>query len=333
MDFILATSSGSIGGWALIGIEGLALLFWLWMGFIYLRHPKHSRYQSLRRQMFQAMQWQKQLRQWGIVLEQEQVDITIQELQHSWNTVQPFFTQYSIILVALLSFLINTVSQELSLQGQPQQVNQFWTFTTLAILFLALLLIRAGSYIVGVERLRRLHEHTISYSDLQRRNTTNYRHWLFRVLSIALVATILVTGALLQTSLYIQNTWILIVLMLLMCGVCATGELLIQRIAIIPRSLVTSKPVMAREVDDMFRAKVISQVQGDEAIALAFLFLAQWLLLLSPILNTVPVFLQVPILLGIGLCAMSYLVGLISYLSQGKLGGTVSGWPWQKRNV
>ncbi|BCL78529.1 hypothetical protein ccbrp13_09940 [Ktedonobacteria bacterium brp13] len=128
MSYVLATTNGPTVTLAFVGFEVLALLFWLGTGIVHMKHPEQRQYKG---QTPQTMQLQKQIQQWGIVLEGEQATETMQELRQSWDTIQPFLAQYVIILLILLGFLVNTLSLNFSLHGQPAAVNQFWTFASL----------------------------------------------------------------------------------------------------------------------------------------------------------------------------------------------------------
>lgn len=286
---------------------------------------------------YSQQQWRKQLSRWGIVLENAKADSVLQDIESSWTLISPLPTQLLIIILVLLSTFASAVVSQLST-----------LYLLLAMLYIIMLGSRLLSYFIGAARLRWQTRSLPKYADLHPRLLSTYRFIWFRGLTTILLLSSMLTTIwalpFLSSSLTFClpgttaiplsiGPWVLwgILGAMLLIGIAA--EVFVERIAATSRLLVTTDPLLARSLDDLFRARVIGQIQGDMCICLAFLFVVQWGVIWASLSAQAPSALHVSLGAETLLVLLTYVVGLISYLFQGRLGGTITGWPWQRSKL
>lgn len=290
---------------------------------------------SLRTQTFQQQYWRRQLGRWGIVFKEPAGALELQEVEQSWKILQPVPGQILFLVLVLLSFILVIWN-----------IPLLWFYLIMSGLFVCILLVRGWSYITGLARLRERANRRITYSDLRQRRLSDYRWSPFRWLIItavafAVIVTVLALPYLPPATLSAhlpggpsislpQSKWIIIGMNIAMILICTTAEILAQHIATYSRLLVTSNPPIARQVDDLFRSKAIGELQGDEFTAIAYLFIIQFVLLSFAVSDQFPGYLHLVFWFGLILAALLYVSALSSYGLNGRLGGSISHWPWQQ---
>ncbi|MEO8972880.1 MAG: hypothetical protein ABI406_14935 [Ktedonobacteraceae bacterium] len=299
---------------------------------IRVSHPEIQA--SLKAGSFQRQYWQKQLGKWGIVFKEPAEALELQEVEQSWKTLQPVPGMILFLVLMLLAFILIILN-----------IPLLWFYLIMSGLFVCILLIRGWSYITGLARLREKANRRITYSDLRQRRLSDYRWSPFRWLIItAIVFAIVVTVfafPYLPVTLFAQIPggpsvslpqvkWLITGMNVAMLLICATAEILTQYVATFSRLLVTSNPPIARQVDDMFRSKAICELQGDEFTAIAYLFIIQFVLLAFAVFDYFPGYLHPIFWFGLVLAALLMVSGLTSYGLNGRLGGSISRWPWQQ---
>lgn len=298
-------------------------------------HPEIQ--ESVRAKTFQHQYWRKQLGRWGIVFEElgDTGDtLELREVEQSWKTLQAVPGQIVFLALIFLSFILIIWN-----------IPLLWFYLIMSGLFVCILLIRGWSYITGLARLRDRAKQRITYSDLRQRRLSDYRWSPFRWLIMTAIAfAIIVTvfsfpyipvtlvaqipgGPSVSLS---QVKWIITGMNVAMLLICTTAEILTHYVATFSRLLVTSNPPIARQVDDMFRSKAICELQGDEFTAIAYLFIIQFVLLTFAMFDYFPDYLHPIFWFGLVFAALLYVSGLTSYGFNGRLGGSISRWPWQR---
>jgi len=258
----------------------------------------------------------------------------LREVEQSWKLLHAVPGQILFLVLTILSFILIVWN-----------IPLLWFYLIMSGLFVCILLIRGWSYITGLARLRARANQRITYSDLRQRRLSDYRWSPFRWLIILAVAFAMIVTVFalpyLPATLFAhipdgpsvslpQGKWIIIGMNVGMILICTAAEILAQRVATFSRLLVISNPPIARQVDDMFRSKAICELQGDEFTAIAYLFITQFVLLSFAIFDQFPAYLHPVFWFGLILAALLYVSGLTSYGLNGRLGGSISRWPWQQ---
>jgi hypothetical protein len=200
-------------------------------------------------------------------------------------------------------------------------------------------------------RLRNAARQQVTYADLRQRRVSDYRSNAFRWLAVAMIIWTFVVlaftaphvGSTLQVDLWsttvsVPNTvlsWCIVPAIMLMVFVLI--EIVLIRIVGFSRLLVTSDTTVSQHADDMLRAIVISSVQYCELLTLGHLAaLPYYMFSLS--LQHAHYYLQIGYLPYYSLLSISLymptimlFLGLGILLTRGRLGGKLSGWPWQKQ--
>jgi uncharacterized membrane protein len=205
-------------------------------------------------------------------------------------------------------------------------------------------------YGYGVWQLRRLTARTIAYGDLHPRKLADYRSallpWIAGALIVyAFLIPLLLTsflGARISLSPFTSSldapTWILEAIPAAMLVALVAGEVVMTHIAKLPRLLLLSNPQTAQRADSLLRALTIGSLQGLELGAIGYLGVAQGAILQQYFgrLSVTPQGWAPYALLYTPALVFPWAVGLIGLLLPalaGRLGGKISGWPWQPMRV
>jgi len=207
--------------------------------------------------------------------------------------------------------------------------------------------------IYAVWHLRATSSQHVAYTDLQQRQLSNYRSSVLRWIPLALIAWVIALtvffvpylGRNLQflqpddTIIHVSNgIWLRSIMPAIMLLVFIVAEVLMARISMLSRLLVAPDPLVSRRVDDMMRATVIGLVQCFEFAAIGYLGYAQQGILENSLTGMHAAthqhnnnWLFNLLLLTLFLTLMVSVLGFIAQAMQGRLGGKVSGWPWQPK--
>jgi hypothetical protein len=223
--------------------------------------------------------------------------------------------------------------------------------------FLASVLLSVGigfgiGAVFAARRLRNAAKQRVTYADLRQRRLSDYRSNAFRWLAVAMIVWTFGVfaffaphvGPTLQVDLLskvvsVPNTvWAWCIVPGAMLLVFVLVEIVLFRIVGFSRLLVTSDATVSQHADDMLRATVIGSVLYCGLLALGHLaalpfYMFSQLLWAShywqighlPYYNLLSISLFMPVvmqLLGVGII-----------LGRGRLGGKLSGWPWQVRQM
>ena len=199
-------------------------------------------------------------------------------------------------------------------------------------------------------RLRNAARQQVTYADLRQRRVSDYRSNAFRWLAVAMIIWTFGViaffaphvGSTLQVDLWptvvsVPNTvWSWCIVPAAMLVVFVPFEIVLFRIVGFSRLLVTSDTTVSQHADDMLRAIVIGTVQYCELLVLGYLAASPFYML-THLLWDSHYFLigHLPYysLLSISLYMPTIMLflGLGILLAHGRLGGKLSGWPWQKQ--
>lgn len=289
--------------------------------------------------------WQRMLRQWGIAVNKNDEAIVVNDVRRAWETLHPKMYVYAYMLLALFTTIIIVADAVwLPSLGIAKHVAHIWMYFMLAMFFTLMLVMRETSYVSGITRLRRQAMGRVTYGDLRQRRLTDYCSPLFPIVTILLIVYHIATGLLLwpylsplilvlipRLSVIVFPTlWVEGIVLAAMLLAFVVIELLSRRIATFSRTLITANPTLARQVDDMFRARVIGELQGDRLIVVGYLAGVQSYLLLAAVTSHVPLYVHNILLMSVWAMSLTILLGLLGYVLTGKLGGKVTGWPWKR---
>jgi hypothetical protein len=211
-----------------------------------------------------------------------------------------------------------------------------------AIFLFASLIGHSLGYGYGVWQLHNLTARKITYGDLQPRRLADYRSALFPWIAGALIIyTLLISlpltpslGGQIQLSPLVDlnaSTWILETIPVAMLLALVTGEIVMVRIAKLPRLLLIANPQTAQRADNLLRAMTIGQLQGLTFAAIGYLGVAQGFIL-QIFLSQQHITSQDWGILFIAEFVVPWAVGMVGFSLQmlaGRIGGKISGWPWQ----
>jgi hypothetical protein len=128
-------------------------------------------------------------------------------------------------------------------------------------------------------------------------------------------------------------TWILEVIPAAMLLALVTGEVIMARLARLPRLFLTANPQSAQRADNLLRALAIGQLQGLVLAAMGYLSVAQgYILTQFGQLSSTSQGWNPGSLLFLLEIVFPFVVGLVGFslpMLAGRLGGSISGWPWQ----
>jgi hypothetical protein len=216
-----------------------------------------------------------------------------------------------------------------------------------ASLFFVFLIGFSLGYVSGVWQLRSLTARRVAYGDLKPRRLSDYRSVLFPCIAGApIIGAILIpllfvpaVGAQIPLSFLGGSSvevpgWVLQAIAAAMLLTLVTGEIVMARVAKLPRLLLTSNPQTAQRADNLLRAMTISTVQGLELAVIGYLGIAQWNMIVqyfwqvgfwhigtrpdSSFLDLLFFFAFAAELIGLGLPCLA-----------SRIGGHISRWPWQ----
>jgi hypothetical protein len=199
-------------------------------------------------------------------------------------------------------------------------------------------------------RLRNAAQQRVTYADLRQRRVSDYRSNAFRWLAVAMIIWTFGVlaffaphvGSTLQVDLWstvvsVPNTvWSWCIVPGAMLLVFVLIEIVLFRIVGFSRLLVTSDTTVSQHADNMLRAIVIGTVQYCELLVLGHLAALPFYMLSHLLWDTH--YFQIGHLPYYGLLSISLympvvmiFIGLGILLARGRLGGKLSGWPWQKQ--
>ena len=295
-------------------------------------------------------QWRKDLIRWR-VLGPNTLPQTLADVKRCRDYLMSMAILASgiCLVLAMVGWAIALVATDTSAADSTNQNNGSFFLASVLLSFGIGLGIGA---VFAAWRLRNATERGVTYADLRQRRLSDYRSNAFRWLSVALIAWtfgVLVffaphVGSTLQIDLIytvvsVPNTvWGLSIVPGVMLAVFALIEMVLFRIVSFSRLLVTSDPTVSQHADDMLRATVIGSVQYCELVALGQLAALPFYMFSR--LLWASHYYQISHLPYDGLLAVSLfmpvamqLLGLGIILGRGRLGGKLSGWPWQTKQV
>lgn len=289
-------------------------------------------------------QWQKDLITWRILgpntLPQTLTDV---------KRCRDYLMSMSILAsgVCLVLAMVGWFIIALVTTGTPAaSTNQISGSVFLASALLSVGIGLGAGAVFAAWRLRSAAKRGVTYADLRQRRLSDYRSNAFIWLAVAMIAWtfgVLLffaphAGSTLQIDLLyivvsVPNTvWGLSIVPAAMLLVFVAVEVVLFRIVGFSRLLVTLDTTVSQHADDMLRAIVIGSVQYCELLALGQLASLPFSMLSRRI--------QIGQLPYTGLLAISLfmpaaiqLLGLVILLGRGRLGGKLSGWPWQQQQV
>jgi hypothetical protein len=297
----------------------------------------------------QGQRW-RQLLIWQIVDSASSDPAVLEEFSRS----QDFIRSSALIGVGLVLLVVTIGSAAFALAATGTLVSlsaEEWLFFDSILLFGCLIGYSLG-YVFGVWRLRLRTAGEVTYADLQQRTLADYRSpvffWIALILSVWAMLLPLVLAPHLgpQVPLQIQGgrviveipIWVVEAIPVIMLLTLFIGEVVLRRIARLPRLLLTSSPQTAQRADNLLRALTIGTLQGFELAMIGVLGYAQGNLIVDYFwqvgfwkLNSRPFsFLLDPeSLFAIAVA----LLGFFLHKWIGRLGGRLSGWPWHPMRI
>lgn len=217
-------------------------------------------------------------------------------------------------------------------------------------MFIALSIQANGiGYLFAAKRMRKnITNHYIA-AELRRHTIADYRSkvflpvtiilWLLSILNAG-IATAIDRYHLLHIStnalFYPMSSQAAVILeysMVFIAGILIIlNEILIRAVIRSPRIIFFSYPPLAMKIDTMIRGKTISILQTASNTAVAVLLTIQVELLMSSPIDQIK-----PLWIGLsieGFLAMIIVIPLfLAMTSLGHIGGTITGWPWQKKLI
>lgn len=202
-------------------------------------------------------------------------------------------------------------------------------------------------YLYGVWRLRRLTARGPTYADLHPRTLSDYRSNVFIWIAGALIVGVVLLTLLLTPHFGSQvplevgrgtplevSVWILLAVPAAMLLTFLLSEFVMAQIARRSRLFLTSQPHTAQRADNLLRALTIGTIQGLALMVLGSLGVIQNKLLMATLwqsgfwhLGSRPYSSWLD--LEFGFTEAVLLLGLFLPVLFGRIGGTISGWPWR----
>jgi hypothetical protein len=197
----------------------------------------------------------------------------------------------------------------------------------LAFLYLGILAGGPIGYGLGAAEIRRSTAGVAAYADLRPRRAGDYVSPVVRGLGAlpAAALCLLTVATVVHRPRPFDQLWQLALLVAGMVLTVVVAERLLAHVAAVPRLLVTAGADASRRADDMLRSHVVVSVEGLSLIATGGLGIQATARLGLVASGMVPDAVLVALLVGcFAVTALSPLV----YASSGRLGGTITGWPW-----
>jgi hypothetical protein len=215
------------------------------------------------------------------------------------------------------------------------------------VFFLSCLLGYGLGYLSGVWHLRRLTARGLTYADLHPRTLSDYRSNAFLGIAGILIVGVMLLTLVLTPHLGSQvpfelgrgtpleiSVWVLLAVPVVMLVLLLLGEFVMVHIAGLPRLLLTSQPHTAQRADNLLRALTIGTIQGFELVVLGGLGAIQNNLLMAALwqdgfwqLGARPYSSWLDLEFECTLAVL--LLGFLLPILSGRIGGTISGWPWR----
>lgn len=273
--------------------------------------------------------WRKRLRSWQVGSQSED-ETVLREVMMTWDLLQSA-SKFAIGLLFVILAPIDLLALILSRGAILRNLPVLLIFGNL--LFLGFLLGNCLAYAVGYRRVRQAIRSRVTYADLRERRLSDYRSTLFRwlhALIIGINALLLfwLPSVLGQPSLA-PPLWVRLVICIVLLLMFILGEICLASVVRLPRLVVTSDPLVAQPADDLMRALVIAHLQGQEISAISNIIWLQWFFFLPWLLSSP---LLAATLLTVTLLWLLCQV-LIAMGSEGRLGGSRTGWRWQARKA
>lgn len=285
--------------------------------------------------------WQKQLLSWRIIDQLNPLPNVMDDVKRCWGLL------FGLALlgagIALVLVLVGNAIITFSTTGSLLASSVLHGYPLLALIYLGFSLGSGAGSIVGVWRLRHATTRGITYSELHRRSLSDYRLTLLRWIPVALLVILVAETALLGqhlgpmlqlnllggTDISLPNSFFVLgALPGAMLLTLFVSEYLLMRLALLPRLLVTADLTLARRADDMLRSAVIGLVQFCELAVIGTLGLAQQFMLMQNLVARHGAY--DALLTGVYVFAVAVQsLGILIPALRGRLGGRVTGWPWQ----
>ncbi len=309
----------------------------------YMRSQAFSRPSGTRRRGDIKL-WQ-QLLTWQVVNADNNGPTLLEEFSHSRD-----FIQSSAVIgagIAIVLAIVGSAAISLATTGTVLSLLAGLGFLLTAGLFFICLVGYSIGYIYGVERLRSLTARRLAYADLQQRRLSDYRSVVFPWVAGILIACAILMPLLLAPYLWPKVSlmsmaepsvevpaWVLEAIPAAMLLTLVTGETVAARIARLPRLLLTSNPQTAQRADNLLGAMTIGTLQGFELAVMGYLAFAQWFIIVGHLgqIGTSPESWRPSAIFLVPEALFAWAVGLVGIVLRslaGRIGGKISGWPWQ----
>lgn len=301
---------------------------------------------------FQNVRWYAQLVAWDVVNGNGYKPLLMQDVIRLYYRIQSS-SVIGLGSAVILYLLITGVV--INLLGKSADTILFASQVFFAGFYFFMVVGSSIGFMLGVWQTRMSAiEHSTTYGDLRRRQLSDYRASLFRVFPIVLIlCTALLTyilfpylGSTIQLGFPTSNSngyftnpvLVLTILPITMLFVLVVMEIMMVRITNLSRFRVTYDPIAGQHADDMLRATTIGMVQGYEFVIIGLLSLVQWDIIERNLWNihfwhigNRPFSSLFDALFFLAL--LIQISGFLIPLLQGRLGGKVSRWPWQRKLV
>ncbi len=273
--------------------------------------------------------WRKRFRVWRVLNAEADITPVLKDMGYAWNTIQApagICGGLAILLVVLV-YTVGALLSHGALLLNNAYMDMLW-----ALIFLAILPGCACGYSIGFRHARRNARRGVTYGDLRRRRLTDYRspllRWVPGLIIFYNICLLFVMPHLLGpvSPLYAPERMVGVLLLLLLVTFLA-AEVLMARVTLLPRLLITSDPVIAQHADDLLRATVIGRIQLGVLIEIGVSLCVQWQLLYQRFLSS-PV-LWLGLLFAFALWLACLVVLILATREGGRLGGAITGWPWR----
>jgi hypothetical protein len=291
--------------------------------------------------------WQ-QLLTWQVVPPSATVPTELEEFAGARDFIQSAGVSGSGLATVLAA--IGSAALSLAATGSLLSLFVGTGFFFGALLLFASVIGYSLGYGYGVWHLHRLPANRVAYADLKPRKLADYRSALFPWLAGVLIAYTFLIPLLVVPALGAQiplspltraldaPTWILETIPVAMLVTLVTGEVVLRRIAQLPRLLLIATPHTAQRADTLLRVLTIGQMQGWVLTVIGYLGVAQGFILQQFLgqLSVIPQGWAPYAILFTPALVFPWVVGLIGQslpMLSGRIGGTISGWPWRPRRI
>ena len=294
---------------------------------------------------FDQLRLWNQLVKWQVVPPSYTPPAELEEFARSRDFIQSAAAIGSGLAIAIA--MIGSAALSVAATGSLLSILAVAGYFFGALLLFASLMGYSLGYAYGVWQLHRLTTKKIAYGDLKPRRLADYRSVFFPWIAVILIVYTILVPLLLMSYLGsriplspLSNspleapTWILEAIPAAMLLALVTGEVIMARLARLPRLLLIANPQTAQRADNLLRAMSIGQLQGLTLAAIGYLGVAQGFILqqffgqlgvTSHGWNTGALIfapeLVFPFAIG--------LAGNLLPMLAGRVGGSISGWPWR----